>query len=210
MLLDNPKTIIWITVGLCLTVAGCSKTDSQKPGPDKSGSATATPGASSSQPAGTPGWIAQSRSWPDTMRWVFDSVGEHVQDGLLMRLKSEVLQDFTPGVFKDIPPLQCRLFMTLRPIPEWPVARGLGVDSVILHDPVQNKILPTLLMLPAERNYESQTVRTAYLTQLKNPYTPNMTEGQLVEPTVFLHWDKRQIVATLPTVRLTFLRGDSK
>jgi hypothetical protein len=81
---------------------------------------------------------------------------------------------------------------------------------VILHDPVQNKILPTLLMLPAERNYESQTVRTAFVTQMKTPYIPSMTEGQLVEPTVFLRWDKRQIVATLPAVRLTFVRGESK
>lgn len=212
MLTNNRTTFISAVACLCLGLAGCGKSDTPSAGQSGKDSRPATPGASQAagdSQAPPPEWIAQSRSWPDTMRWVFDSAGEHRQDGLLMRLRLEVVQNLIPGQFNDTKPLQCQLFMTLRSIPQWPLARGLVIDSVVFHDPVRRRTLPGLPMMPAERTYESQTVRVAFATVMKKPYTPVVTEGQLLEPTVFMHWDKRQIAAALRPVPVKFLRSES-
>ena len=207
-------TLITAFVGLGLVLAGCGKSDTSKAGVPSSGStsaATAQPqSAAGTQQSVPPEWIAKSRSWPDTLRWTFDSASEYVQDGLLMRLRAEIGQNLIPGLYNNAKPLQCILYMTLRPIPEWPLARGLAIDSAIIRDVATAKVFPTLRIKPAERSFESQTVRTSYGTILVNPPTPDVTEGQLMQPTIYMHWDKRQIVAVLPPSRLQYVRGEKK
>jgi len=214
MLANNRMTLIPVAVSLGLILAGCGNSDTSKAGQPKPGSTpapAAAPQAAAKTPEAKPAeWIAPSRNWPDTLRWTFDSASEHVQDGLLMRLRAEVVQNLIPGQYKDTKPLQCGLLMTLRPIPEWPLARGLVIDSVVLHDPVSGKVFPALPIKPGERSYESQTVRSSFGTIMTKPYTPNVTEGQLLQPTVYMHWDKRQIVAVLRPVPLKFLRGEEQ
>jgi len=214
MLVNSRNMVIPVAVCLGLMLAGCGNSGTPETGQAKPGSTPAAAGATQATAKNAeskhPEWIAPSRNWPDTMRWAFDSAGEHVQDGLFMRLRPEVAQNFIPGLFKDAQPLQCQLFMTLRPIPEWPLARGLVIDSVVFHDPIRRKTLPGLPMMPTERASESQTVRTSFATVMKKPYTPTVTEGQLLEPTVYMHWDKRQIVATLPPVPVRFVRSENQ
>jgi hypothetical protein len=127
-----------------------------------------------------------------------------------MRFEVTAAQNMIPGQFADTKPLQCMLHMTLRPIPQWPLARGLVIDSVVFRDPLRQQVFPGLQMMPAERAYESQTVRTTFATVMKKPYTPTVTEGQPLEPTIFFHWDKRQAIGTFPRIPVSFLRTEAE
>jgi len=127
-----------------------------------------------------------------------------------MRLEVTAAQNMIPGQFADTKPLQCALHMTLRPVPQWPLARGLVLDSVVFRDPLRKEVFPGLPMMPTERSYESQTVRTTFATVMNKPYTPTVTEGQPLEPTIYFHWDKRQVIATIHRIPLSFLRTEAE
>ncbi|MBI5867231.1 MAG: hypothetical protein HZB43_02905 [candidate division Zixibacteria bacterium] len=204
----NRATLCMTILGAVLIAIGCNRTETPSAGEAKPAAQAPANSAAVAPSTGqeSTAWIAASRSWPDTLRWNFDSAFEHRQDGLLMRLRMIAAQDFIPGDYKDTHPLQCIVNLTLRPIPEWPLARGLSIDSVIFHDPIRNKTFPSLPILAAERNYESQTVRTRFLNAMSKPYVPTLTENQVLHPTLYLHWEKRVIVAALPPVPVGFLR----
>jgi len=187
---------------------GCSGSDTSVPEQAASKPAPATAaGAESSEPM--PEWIERSRSWPDTIRLVFDSTFETVMDGLLLRLRPEIVQDVSGQQFQNEKPLGCGILMTVRPIPTWPHAKGLVLDSVIFHDPVKNRNLRTMPMLAFQRSYEEQTVRTQFLPNMADALrqSPDLTEGQLLEPTIFLSWDGRQFIVSEPGIAVTFMRN---
>ncbi len=198
---------------LCVAglLTGCGRSDSTR---TPATSQTATPSSARPQPvaapdtSASPPWIERSRSWPDTLLWVFDSVGEHMQDGLLMRLRLDARQNYIPGYYKDSKPLECQMFMTLRPIPLWSLARGLVADSVVFTDPVRHERFPGIPILASERSTEGQTVRTTFSTNLAKPHKVDLAEGQLLEPVVCMHWEKRQIVAKLLPVPVRFIRSE--
>lgn len=214
MVTGNCRLWLMILIVVVSSISGCGRSDRSKADQSKASPATSQPGKSPAGGLGTgqqpAAWIAASRSWGDTLHWTFDSASEHNQDGLFMRLRMTAAQDFIPGHYQDTHPFVCVLNMTLRPIPEWPLARGLAIDSVIFHDPVRNKKFPALPIIAAGRTYESQTVRTQFANGMKKPYVPELTENQLLHPTLYLHWDKRVIIATLPPVQVAFVRTEDE
>ncbi|MBI3871659.1 MAG: hypothetical protein HY304_01105 [candidate division Zixibacteria bacterium] len=176
--------------------AACSKTSQTKPPKSNQTSGSASP-AVASQPSGTnanPRWVARSRKWPFAMNWTLDTADEIMQDDLLFRLKGSAIQSFIGGKATPNRPIMCFFEMTLRPVPDWSLARGLVLDSVSLYDPVHKVTLQTLPMLSSERTFEGGTLRTRFSNNLAKMYTPQVDDGQLLDPTVYFTWDRRTLI----------------
>ena len=64
-------------------------------------------------------------------------------------------------------------------------------------------------MLAFQRSYDEQTVRTQFLPNMADAFrqSPDLTEGQSLEPTIFLSWDGRQIIVSVPAVVVRFMRN---
>lgn len=191
-----------------ILVAGCSGGDREQPAPAGSKTETQTsadkPAAATEQPV----WVKQMQTWPDTLRYTFDSTLEVWQDDLMLRLRTQAALDLSGKVVQDEKPLRCEVLMTVRPIPEWPLAQGLAIDSVVFHDPLKGRDLPALQMLAYQRDYSEQTVRTQFVANMGDAYrrSPDLTEGQDLVPTIYLSWDDRVIVASMPPVKVTFIK----
>lgn len=153
----------------------------------------------------TPPWLEPSAAWSDTLRWTLDSTGAITVDGLYFRLRCAAKKVFIEGPKADEHPLWFSAEMTLRPIPRWPLARGLEMDSVTLYDPVHSVQLKSLKMLSGYRTYQNSTVRTRFANDAAQRYTFDLDEGQLLEPTVFFHWDDRIMIVSPPPVPVSFL-----
>jgi hypothetical protein len=198
---------------MALTIAGCSQSETSTPRQSDSEAAEEISAQDPMSQADTgavtmPPWVEASKSWPDTMRFVFDSTEEITQDGLLLRLKLTVSQDITGLNFENEKPLVAELLMTVRPVPEWQLARYLKVDSLNLYDPVRGRDLPSLPMLAFQRSYDNREVRTQFLLNLAEKYriSPDLDEGQLLEPTLYLSWGERIIIVNHPGVKLNFVK----
>lgn len=210
-----PITRLMVTLSLAAAIllgAGCQQSDTSTPrqsGQEDLSGEPAKTTASEDSEITPPAWVQRSRSWPDTMVFVIDSTLEIVRDGLMIRLKTEVSQDVSGLRFQDERPLLADVLMTVRPVPKWELAKGLKIDSLVLHDPVKNRDLRTFQMLSFQRAYEGGTVRTQFLPNTAEAFrqSPDLEEGQLLEPTLYLTWDHRHIVASVPAVRLSFLRN---
>jgi len=186
-------------------VAGCG--DSSRPASKSSGSSPAVPPPTNAARADTaaPPWVTASHRWPDTLRWTLNADDEIAQDGLLFRLRGSAIQSFVGGPKAESHPIMCWFEMTIRPIPTWPAAKGLALDSVIFRDPVRRVSLPALPMLSSERVYEAGTVRTRFTNNLAKRYTPDLTHGQMLEPTAYLTWDRRTIIVTARSIPIDFV-----
>ncbi|MEW5701090.1 MAG: hypothetical protein AB1792_02510 [Candidatus Zixiibacteriota bacterium] len=193
------------TLAFVVLTVGCqdSSRTAEKP---------ATPQASTAQPAATPSreaitspWVAARRSWPDTMHWVLNAEDEIEKDGLLFRLRSSAIQSFVGGPRAKNHPVLCWFEMTIRPIAEWPLAKGLALDSVVYFDPVRHARLPTLRMLSSERLYREGTVRTRFTNDMAKPCSPELTDGQMLEPTAYFTWDSRTITVTARPAPIKFV-----
>jgi hypothetical protein len=192
-----------------VSMIGCSGSDTSTPQPAATKGAAKPASETAAAPSGAPPeWIERSKTWPDTLRFAYDSTLEVVTDGLLLRLRPEVSQDVSGQNFQNERPLQCAVLMTVRPIPEWPLAMGLKIDSISFHDPVKNRDLRSMPMLAYQRAYDNQTVRTQFLLNMADAYrqSPDLTEGQALSPTIYLSWDRRIIIASMPPVTLSFVR----
>jgi hypothetical protein len=197
---------------LCLLVTaglgiGCSGSETSTPESSNANDA-AEPAANTDATTGAmPLWVERINTWPDTLRFTFDSTLEVVRDDLLLRLRTNVNQDMGGKQFENEQPLRCEVLMTVRQVPEWPLAKGLVLDSVVLHDPVRNKNLRTIPMLAFQRTYEEQTVRTQFLANMAEVHrqSPELTEGQELVPTIYLSWDGRLIIASMPSITLSYV-----
>jgi len=185
---------------------GCSTSDTDTP--RESAAKTETQPSTNQVKAESPQWVEASRSWPDTLRYTFDSTLEVTQDGLLLRLRTSLALDVSHNAFEDEQPLRCDVLMTVRPVPEWPLAQGLVLDSVALHDPVKNRDLRAIPMLSYQRSFDEQTVRTQFLANMADTFrqSPDLAEGQELVPTIYLSWDGRIIIASMPPVEVTYLK----
>jgi hypothetical protein len=193
-----------------VSMIGCSGSDTATPEPAAAKKDVGRPStAAADANAAPPEWIQLRKTWPDTLRLAYDSTLEIVKDGLLLRLRPEASQDVSGEQFQNERPLLCTVLMTVRPIPAWPLAMGLKIDSVNFHDPVRNRDLRSMPMLAFQRTYEDQTVRTQFLPNMADAkrQSPDLTEGQALVPTVYLSWDGRIIIASMPPVTLTFERN---
>jgi hypothetical protein len=139
---------------------------------------------------------------------VFDSTLEVMKDDLLLRLRTTVAQDVGGKQFQNERPLRCDVLMTVRLVPEWPLAQGLVLDSIVFHDPVKNRDLRSIPMLAFQRTYDEQTVRTQFLANMGDAYrqSPDLTEGQQLVPTIYLSWDSRLIIASMPSVTMSYVK----
>jgi len=197
--------VLLILATLCLGI-GCGDSGKDRPKPSTSNATTqpaAKPGTAQNE---RPQWIARRPTWPDTMRFTADSTLEIRQDDLMIRLRTSVGQDVQGMSFKGEQPLTCDILMTIRPVPEWPLAKGLVLDSVVFHDPVKKRDLRALAMLSFRRTADGQTVRTQYATNLGERFrrSPDLIEGQDLVPTIYLSWDGKIIIASMPPVKLTY------
>jgi hypothetical protein len=186
-------------------LVGCE--DTSRSASKSSGSSTtvARPANTAGADTAAPPWVAVSRRWPDTLRWTLNADDEMTQDGLLFRLRGSAIQSFVGGPKAASHPIMCWFEMTVRPIPTWPVAKGLALDSVVFRDPVRRVRLPALPMLSSERVYEGGTVRTRFTNNLSKRYTPDLTKGQMLEPTAYLTWDRRTIIVTARPIPIEFV-----
>lgn len=189
-----------------LGVAGCSGKDTSTPEPSTADNAAKPSANAAADTSAPPAWIELSRSWPDTLRYTMDSSLEVVRDGLLLRLRPAVSQDVSGKNFQNERPLQCEVLMTVRPIPEWSLAKGLVLDSVVLYDPIKKRNLKAIHMLAFQRTVDEQTVRTQFLANMGDAYrqSPDLTEGQELNPTIYLSWNGRIIIASMPPVTLAY------
>jgi hypothetical protein len=154
-----------------------------------------------------PDWVAASANWPDTIRWVFDSTFELTTDGLFVRIRPEVGLDATTLNFPGQRPLISRTFVTMRPITVWAQAQGFKLDSLVVYDPVKKKVYPGQPLLSMERGYTENTVRTTFLPNLAILQEPELDEGQPIEVTMYMTWDRRTIISTFPALPTRYLRG---
>lgn len=210
--LSNRFYVLLCSAAAMLFAAGCSQSERSAPEGSRVGEATEK-AAEAQEPTeaevATPVWVERSRSWPDTISFIFDSTLQVIKDGLMLRLKTDVSQDVSGLRFENERPLLTEVLMTVRPIPKWELAMGLKIDSVILHDPVKDRDLRAVPMLSFQRTYEGGTVRTQFLANMaeRHRQSPDLEEGQLLEPTIHLTWDERHIVASVPPIRLAYMRN---
>jgi len=188
--------------------AGCSGSEDSAPGESTTNSETPAAANRTVAGEGIADWVAASKTWPDTMRYSFDSTLEITQDGLLLRLRPNVALDVGHNAFENEEPLRCDVLMTVRPIPKWELAKGLVLDSVVLYNPAEKSNLRRIPMLAFERTYDKQTVRTNFLSNMADPYrqSPKLTDGQELVPTIYLTWDGRTIVASMPPVAVSYIK----
>lgn len=156
-----------------------------------------------------PEWVKTQNAWPDTIRWTVDSSYDVTLDDLTLRIYPTISQDISWTRFQNERPLICEVVTTMSPVPEWSYARGFKVDSVLLRDPVGHKAIHSMPLLSFQRNYEDGTVRTQFLENLidANRQSPDLIEGQRLDMTIFMSWDGRQMIATMPPATLAFLRN---
>jgi hypothetical protein len=195
-----------------LIVAGCTQSETSTPRQSNSGPAAKSPASDSMSQTDTgavamPPWVEASKSWPDTMRLTLNPSEEVTLDGLLLRLKLDVSQDVTGLDFENEKPILAEVLMTVRPVPEWDLARYLTIDSLNLRDPVRGRELPSLPMLSFRRSYDNRTARTQYLLNMAERFriSPDLGEGQLLEPTLYLSWGERVIIVKHAAVKLRFV-----
>jgi hypothetical protein len=189
-----------MTVGALGVAASCNK--SEVKAPPKTTQPVITKKA---EPSGPPQWIAASQSWPETMEWVLDSVGEATVDGLFMRLVVSVEKVFLGGPRADEQPLLSEVTLTVRPISRWPLAQGMVLDSIVFYDPVRKVRIPKVPMLSSRRAFEAPNVRTVFASDGTKEFTVDLDEGQLLEPTVYMTWDKRTLIVTALPTTVSFL-----
>ncbi len=149
-------------------------------------------------------WILSVRNWPDTLHWEIDSSFTYTVDDLEVRLRIEVIQDLSGTRFQGERPVFPEILMIVSPIPKWDHARNLAIDSLVLYDPIKSRRLPALPILSFQRSYENQTVRTLYYANSASKYriSPDLNDGQPLNPTLYLTWDERTIIAELPPLTL--------
>lgn len=191
---------LWMTLLLAaLLPLHCSKDQEEKP------AGTVKVFEQPQADTTTPVWLEPSRNWPDTLRWTLDSTWEITVDGFFMSARMRTWKVFLGGPDADEHPLWCQVETTVRPVPQWPLVRGLALDSVVLYDPVRSKPIPSLRMLSSRRAYLEGTVRTRFTSDAAVRFTVNLDEGQPLEPTVYFSWDGRTIIVKTPTVPVEFL-----
>jgi hypothetical protein len=148
-----------------------------------------------------------SRGWPDTLRWVFDSLFEYKTEDLLVRIRPEVGLDASNVNFPGQKPLISRTMVTMRPVTEWVQAKGFKLDSLVVHDPKTQKTHPGQPLLSFERGYTENTVRTTFLPNMAIVQEPSLDEGQPIEITIYMTWDHRTIIGTFPQIQTRYRRG---
>jgi hypothetical protein len=157
---------------------------------------------------GTPYWLVQSKNWPAVMTWTLDSTGEYELDSLRARLTGTVIQSWLSGPKGKEHPLISWFELTVRPLPLRITGRSFNIDSVLYFDPIRKKRFPAQKMLSQERFTEKGVVRTRFTTNLAVMYSPELTENQLLEPTVYItSVDTKTIVVHMPPIPVAFLKS---
>ena len=193
-------------MGLSLWVAaGCGKKDETTP------QTTAGRGGDTltkASPAPTPEWVRSRAAWPDTMRLTIDSTFEVRIEDLRLRLNPAISQDVSNQRFQNEKPLLCEIITTMSPVPQWALAKGFVLDSVIARDPLNHRRIRTFHMLSFQRSYENERVRTQFLANQGDAYrqSPELVENQELDLTVYMTWDQRHLVASLPPTTLKFVQ----
>ena len=157
---------------------------------------------------GTPYWMVQSKNWPAVMTWNVDTTGEYEFDSLRTRLTGAVVQSFLSGPKGKDHPLISWFELTVRPLPLRITGRSFNIDSVVYFDPIRKKQFPAQKMLSQERHTEKGVVRTRFTTNLAIMYSPELTENQLLEPTVYItSVDQKTIIVHTPPIPVGFLKS---
>ncbi|MBD3297617.1 MAG: hypothetical protein GF341_03100 [candidate division Zixibacteria bacterium] len=149
-------------------------------------------------------WILSMRKWPDTLRWEIDSSFTYTVEDLELRFRVQVVQDLSGTRFQGERPVFPEILMIVSPVPKWDYARHLGIDSLVFYDPIKSRRLPALPILSFQRSYENQTVRTLYNANSATKYriSPDLDDGQPLDPTLYLTWEERTIIAEFPPITL--------
>lgn len=156
---------------------------------------------------GTPYWLIQSRRWPALLEWSIGPEGEYSHDSLTLRLGGTVVQSFVSGPKSKEHPIMCWFELTVRPIPRPLVGYSFNIDSVIFFDPLKKKYLPALPMLSSERHTDRGVVRTRFSNNLALLHSPNLVEGQPLEPAVYItSVEKKSIKVSLPSMNVSFIK----
>lgn len=141
------------------------------------------------------------------MHWSIGPDGEYTHDSLVMRLSGTVVQSFVAGPKGKEHPIMCWFELTVRPIPKQLVGYAFNIDSVIFFDPVKQVKLPTLLMLSSERHSELGVVRTRFSNNMARVYSPELEEGQALQPTVYItSVEKKSLSVTLAPMNISFIK----
>lgn len=135
---------------------------------------------------GTPYWLTRTNTWPAVLELELGSEAECVHDSLTLRLTGDVVQSFLSGPKGKDHPLMCSIELTAKPMPLKLVGRSFNVDSVVFFDPIKKIQLPALKMLSSERHTEKGVVRTRFTNNMAVVHSPDLTEGQPLEPSVFI------------------------
>jgi len=135
---------------------------------------------------GTPYWLTQSTTWPAVLELTIGSEAEYVHDSLSLRITGGAVQSFLSGPKGKEHPLMCSIELTVRPVPLQLVGRSFNVDSVVFFDPIKKIRLPALKMLSSERHTEKGVVRTRFTNNMAVVHSPDLTEGQHLEPSAFI------------------------
>lgn len=191
-----------ILLALGIGTSGCQSSESEKP----ESRAQAAPADTPPEPVENPAWISARESWPDTMRLTLDTEDEVYQDDLRLRLTGDVFLDIRMTDFPNNKPIICEFLLTIYPIPQWENAKGLVMDSVVFYDTVNKRRLPPLPMLSVRRGYENQAVRTVFTPDLADPVEPELTEGQMLDPSVYFTWDGRTLIIDANPIPVTILK----
>lgn len=199
------KTTAWLIVTLCvgmaLTSPGCGGEQEERSQPKPQVIFHDPPKPRDEKVD----WIASISSWPDTLFITLDSNNEMYRDDLMLRFVFFAQQMFTGGEDADERPLWTQVQMTMRPVPDWSHAMGLVFDSIVYFDPIRSITLQSLLMLSSRRHYDGWTVRTQFGSNAVVRFTPDLTDGQLLEPTAYLTWDQRTLIVTGRPVNVEFV-----
>ncbi|MEW5874894.1 MAG: hypothetical protein AB1752_06920 [Candidatus Zixiibacteriota bacterium] len=161
-------------------------------------------------PATRPDWLDKSRTWPDTIHWVFDSTFELTYEGLFVRIRPEVGLDISNMSFPDQKPLIARVIVTMRPVTDWPQAKGYKLDSLVAYDPIRKTTIKSLPLLSFERGYTDNTVRTTFLPNMAIQIEPDLDKGQPIDIRIFMTWDHRTIIGTFPPLSVKYLRANGE
>jgi hypothetical protein len=135
---------------------------------------------------GTPYWLTRSNTWPTLLEFDLGSEVEYVHDSLSLRITGSAVQSFLSGPKGKEHPLTCSIELTVRPVPLKLVGRSFNVDSVVFFDPIKKIRLPALKMLSSERHTEKGVVRTRFTNNMAVVHSPDLTEGQPLEPGVYI------------------------
>ncbi len=155
---------------------------------------------------GTPLWLTKSPEWPAVMEWTLGPDGEYTHDSLVLRLSGAALQSFVAGPKAKHHPIMCWLELTVRPIPKQLVGNSFNIDSVVFFDPIKKKRMPALPMLSSERHSERGVVRTRFSNNMVVIHSPELEEGQPLEPTVFMtSVQKKTLKITMAPINVSFV-----